>query len=181
VNNNRHIEEENWDFIEVSKIDDKIINKLVNNLKLEELSDDFYISFESLLKIGKKAEPIIQSFIDDMDKIHQTRKELFKFILNYIKQNNPDNPLIANLYHPDFIIRAKTIMEIEQSEDLKYIKYILPLLNDPDDSVRWAVIKLLISLDQIKNSSVYSELKTRVSRESNPIIKKELLNILSKT
>ncbi|KKL14318.1 hypothetical protein LCGC14_2516860, partial [marine sediment metagenome] len=60
MDNNIWEEEEstNWDVIEISKVSDKNIRILIDNLKLDkaELSDDFFISFESLLKIGNRAE-----------------------------------------------------------------------------------------------------------------------------
>ncbi|MFW9878964.1 MAG: hypothetical protein ACFFG0_38285, partial [Candidatus Thorarchaeota archaeon] len=58
-------EDVQWDVIEISKVDDKIIRYLLDNLNLEksDLSDSFFISFESLLKIGKKAEKILDYYI----------------------------------------------------------------------------------------------------------------------
>ena len=52
----------NWGVIEISKITNRIIEKLINNLK-SELSDDFFISFESLIKIGKKAETMLEAVL----------------------------------------------------------------------------------------------------------------------
>ena len=46
-------ESNNYDIIEVSKVNDKIIKKLLDYLKYD-ISDSFFISFESLLKLGNK-------------------------------------------------------------------------------------------------------------------------------
>ena len=68
LRDNKNWDEEdniNWDIIEISKVDDKIIQRLINNLKLHtsDLSENFFISFESLLKLGKKIEPVLDSYI----------------------------------------------------------------------------------------------------------------------
>ena len=93
--------------------------------------------------------------------------------------NTIDNFLVPQLYHPDFIVRAKTILKIEKNADLRYLSYILPLLNDPDDSVRWAVIKFLDTNNLIKDSMVRKELKTFIKAESNTIIKEKAKEIFS--
>ena len=67
------LDKENYKIIEISKVDNKIIKKLIDNLKLG-LSDDFFISFESLLKLGKKAESMIESQIKDIDNEHSYKK-----------------------------------------------------------------------------------------------------------
>ena len=60
-------EDLNWDLIEISQVDDKIIRSLINNLKLDksDLSDNFFIAFESLLKIGKKAEDSLETYVKE--------------------------------------------------------------------------------------------------------------------
>lgn len=168
----------NWKFIEISKVDDKIINNIINRLKFD-LSEDFYISIESVLKLGKKAEIALETQINEMDDYYIFKKELLKLILNYIKTNEIENPLLFDLYHPDFVIRANALREIEPNDALKYLHLIIPIIDDPDDSVRWAVINLLISLNQINNPIIYKKLKNRASFESNQIIKKKLLEILN--
>ncbi|KKM07664.1 hypothetical protein LCGC14_1731620, partial [marine sediment metagenome] len=75
LRDNKNWDEEeniNWDIIEISKVNDKIIKDLILNLKLDksDLSDRFFISFESLLKIGKKAEAVLDSYIKDIDEFH---------------------------------------------------------------------------------------------------------------
>ena len=113
-----------------------------------------------------------------MDDDHNFRKEIFNFLLNYI-DDNIENPPLEQLYHPDFIIRANTIMQLEKEESLKYLNYILPLISDPDDSVRYAVVKLIDSLNQVNNPYVYKRLKNRVEIESNPVIQKRIRNLLN--
>ncbi|MFX1257281.1 MAG: HEAT repeat domain-containing protein [Promethearchaeota archaeon] len=180
VNKNDNLERDNWRYIEISKINDKIIKNLVNNLK-SDLSDDFFISFESLIKIGKKAEPIIESVINEKDDLGNFNKEILNFLLNYFKTNKIENNLVFQLYHPDFIVRARALMQIkERGISNKYLNYILPLTRDPDASVRWAVLNLLISLEQTHNPQIYNSLKSRLKNESNPIIQKKLKEFLHK-
>lgn len=183
-NNNIWDESENinWDVIEISKVDDKIIKRLINNLKLDtpDLSDYFFISFESLLKIGKRAKSVIESYINETNEIHNFKLDIFNFMFSFIKNEIVEDILVPYLYHPDFNIRARTILKIEKVGDLKYLKFILPLLNDPDDSVRWAATKFLDTHKLIKNPLVYRELKRFFEKESNPVIKQKLKDILKK-
>ena len=175
LGDNINVEKENWHYVEISKIDDKIIKKLVNNLKLN-LSEEFFLSFDSLLKLGKKAEPELTAAINEMDEQHKFTKEIFNVLIKYIKTNKTKNPLIIQLYHPDFIIRAKAITQIGHNKDLRYLPYLLPLLEDPDDSVRNAVINLLIN-KYIGTPTVYKKLRKHVGKESNPIIRKNLAKV----
>lgn len=178
-------EEENlkWDVIEISKVNDKIIRKLIEKMNLDssDLSDSFFIAFESLLKIGKRAEQVIDSYIKDTSEIHNFKVDIFNFLLDFIKNNTIEYILVPHLYHPDFIARARTILKIEQAGDQKYLKFIMPLLNDPDDSVRWAVIRFLDKSNLIKNPLVYKELKIFEELESNPILKDKLREIFKNT
>jgi len=54
-----NIDNPNWDVVEVSKVNDKIIMKLLNYLKYD-VSEKFFISFESLLKLGNR--PVYSQF-----------------------------------------------------------------------------------------------------------------------
>jgi len=178
-------EEENlkWDVIEISKVDDKIIRNIIDKMKLDssDLSDSFFIAFESLLKIGNRAEKAFDSYIKETSEIHNLKVDLFNFLFDFIKNNTIEYILVPQLYHPDFIIRARTIFKIEEASDQKYLKFVIPLLNDPDDSVRWAVIRFLDKLNIIRNPLVYKELKTFQELESNPIIKEKLKEIFKRT
>ena len=176
-------EDLNWDVIEISKVDDKIIRYLLDNLKLDksDLSDNFFIAFESLLKIGKKTENVLDSYIKETNEIHNFKIDVFNFMLDFIKSNKIEYLLVPHLYDPDFITRARTIFKIEQAGDKKYLKFILPLLNDPDDSVRWAVLRFLDTFDMMKNPLVCKELKCFIEKESNPIIKEKGKEIFKKS
>jgi len=180
-NNKIWEEEENlkWDLIEISKVDDKIIRELIYKLELDNpyLSDSFFIALESLLKLRKKVEFELDLYINETDQIHYSKVDLFNFLLEFIKNDTIEDILVPQLYHPDFVIRAKTIFKLDQAGDVKYLKYILPLTNDPDDSVRWAVVKFLEKHDMIKNPLVYKELKSLIERESNQVIKKKIKEI----
>jgi hypothetical protein len=177
-------EEENskWDVIEISKVDDKIIRILLDEMKLEAdiISDNFFIAFESLLKIGKKAENAIDLYIMETRQIHNFKIDVFNYLLNFIKENALEYLLVPQLYHPDFTTRARTINKIQQAGDTKYLKFILPLLNDPDDSVRWAVIRFLETYGLVKNPLVFKEIKRFVESESNPVIKEKLKECFKK-
>ncbi len=175
--NDQSIEDENWQYMEISKINNKIIRKLVKNLE-KDLSDDFFLSVNSLLKIGKKAESELRQSLSELNERNNFRKEIFNIILNFFKNDTIKSPQILKLYHPDFIIRAKTIMAIEENQDSSYLKYILPLIGDPDDSVRWAVLKYIISLDQARNPKVLKKFKKRIKMELNPIIQNKLIEII---
>ena len=170
------MEDENWKFMAVNKINDKIIKDLVENLK-KGLSDDFYISIESLLKLGKKAELELKASLDELEEIYLFKKSILKVLLNNLEDSEIERPLLLKLYHTDFTIRANSILYIEQTKDLKYLPYLLPLIEDPDDSVRWALINSLINLDQVKNPEIRIKLKNRLEREPNQVIKKKLERI----
>ena len=185
LRDNKAWEEEdnlNWDLIEISKVDDKIIRQLIKQMRLDtfDLSDNFFIAFESILKIGKKAEKTLDSYIKETDEIHNFKVDIFNFLLDFVKNKTLEDLLVPQLYHPSFIKRAKTIFKLEQAGDRKYFKYILPLLNDPDDSVRWAAVKFFDTHNMIKNPLIYKELKFHVEKESNPIIKEKMKEILKK-
>ena len=165
----------NWDVIEVSKVNDKIIMKLLSYLKYD-VSEKFFISFESLLKLGNRVpEATIRNIVEELDQSHDFKKELFQFILNFINNEAVEYHLLPQIYSPDFIVRARAIMKIKENNDVRYIKFLLPLLDDPDDSVRWSVIKFLSK--HIKNPIIYSELKNHLSKELNPIIYDNLKEI----
>jgi spore coat polysaccharide biosynthesis protein SpsF (cytidylyltransferase family) len=167
----------NWERIEVSRVDDKIIEKLLNNLKTN-ISDDFFISFESLLKLGKKIEFHIKAVIDKLPENLELSKDLFEFVLNHIENKNLEYVLVPQLFHPDFITRARAIMTIDKLNDLKYLKFIVPLIEDPDASVRWTVINLLINNNQIKDPLIHKKLKNHMVNESNEVILERLKRLL---
>ena len=174
----------NWDVIEISKVDDKIIRRLIDNLKLDtsDLSENFFISFESLLKLGKKIEPVLNSFIKETNEIHNCKVDTFNFILDFVKNNTLKYVLVPQLYHPDFITRARTVLKLAQTGDLSYLNFILPLLNDPDDSVRWAVIRFLNThMHLLKNPLVYKEIKSYIGKELNPVIREKMKELFKKT
>ena len=177
-------EEENskWDVIELSQVDDKIIRVLLDEMKLDTdiISDNFFIAFESLLKIGKKAEDVINLYIKETKEIHNFKIDVFNYLLDFIKNNILEHLLVPQLYNPDFTTRARTIYKIQQAGDTKYLKFVLPLLNDPDDSVRWAVIRFLETHKLIKNPIVYRELKRFIESESNPVIKEKIKDCFKK-
>ncbi|NVM36195.1 MAG: HEAT repeat domain-containing protein [Candidatus Lokiarchaeota archaeon] len=173
----------NWDVIEISKVDDKIIKRLIDNLKLEtsDLSENFFISFESLLKLGNKIEPVIDSFIEETTEIHNCKVDTFNFILDFVKNNTLKYVLVPQLYHPDFITRARTVLKLEQAGDTSYLNFILPLLNDPDDSVRWSVIRFLNNHNHLlKNPLVYKEIKCYIGKELNPVIREKMKELFKK-
>lgn len=173
--NNNYDDEENWDVIEVSKISDKIIKRLLNYLKTG-ISESFFISLESILKLGKKIpESEIRRSIN-LFTLDDYKKDLFIFILNFINQETIEYHLLPQLYSPDFITRARTVMKIREHDDKKYIKFILPLINDPDDSVRWSVIDYLVKYQH--ESKISSELRNHLNYESNPIIYHNLKSVL---
>ena len=182
IRNNGNLTEEdnaNWGVIEISKITNRIIDKLINNLT-SGLSDDFFISFESLIKIGKKAEPVLETVTNDNTEMLTFQKDLLKFALNLIQNDEVENPLVLQLYNPDFIARARAIMQIADSMDFSYIKYVLPLVEDPDDSVRWAAINFFIKIEQLNEPLVYKKLTLQMKKESNSVIQKKLADVLIK-
>ncbi|MCJ7647141.1 MAG: HEAT repeat domain-containing protein [Candidatus Lokiarchaeota archaeon] len=171
--NNNYDDDGYWDIIEVSKVDDKIIKSLLNHLK-DNISDNFFISFESLLKIARKIPEIeIRNIINELDESDLFKLEIFTFILRYIKEEVIEYHLLPQLYSPDFIMRAKIIMKIKEFDDKKYIKFLIPLLNDPDDSVRWSVIDYLSMHKDTK--IIYDNLKNHMNYELNPIILENLI------
>ena len=168
-------ESNNYDIVKVSKVNDKIIRKLLDYLKYD-ISDSFFISFESLLKLGNKIpETTIKNIINELDQAHTFKKELFQFILNFIKDDTVEYHLLPQLYSPDFIVRARAVMKIKQNNDVRYLKFLLPLLDDPDDSVRWSVIKFLSQ--HIYNPIIHYELKKHLNKELNPIISENLKEV----
>lgn len=176
---NEEFGDSNWDFIEVSNVNDKIIKILLDKLSLG-ISEDFFISFESLMKIGKKAKSQILSFIKTQNP-NSFIRDLLYLILQYINEGDIDTPLIFQLYHPDFVKRAKSIKDIMEMEKDNYFKYIIPLIDDPDDSVRFRVLKYLISQELIQNPIIENQLKERLKKELNPIIINKIKEILNRT
>jgi hypothetical protein len=176
LGDDKHYSESNYyDIIEVSKVNDKIIKKLLDYLKYD-ISDKFFVSFESLLKLGNKVpEATIKNIITELDQTHNFKKELFQFILNFTKDDTIEYHLLPQIYSPDFIVRARAVMKIKENNDTRYLKFLLPLLDDPDDSVRWSVIKFL-SL-HIYNPIIHYELKKHLNKELNPIISENLKQI----
>lgn len=171
---NRSLEEDDWHYVRISAIDEKIIKKLIDNLKLD-VSEDFFLSFNSLLKLGKRAESEIRTTINEMDEFHKFKKEIFKYLLNYVRYSSSEYPLVSKLYSPDFLIRVQAIKEIDK-KDLNYLKFLLPIIKDPDDSVRAAVINLLINT-HLEDPKVLKQLKRHINKESNPVIKEKLIKI----
>ena len=174
--NNNFDDEGYWDVIEVSKISDKIIERLLDYLK-NEISDNFFISFESVLKLGKKIPEWQLRQLVTTFEFNDYKKDLFKFILDFINQETIECHLLPQLYSPDFIIRARTIMKIKENDDKKYVKFLLPLIDDPDDSVRWSVIDYLAKYKE--ESEINLILKNHLMKESNPIIHKNLDSMLN--
>ena len=173
--NNNYDDDGYWDIIEVSKVDDKIIKSLLNHLK-DNISENFFISFESLLKVARKIPELeIKNIINGLDESDLFKLEIFKFILSYIKEEIIEYHLLPQLYSPDFIMRAKIIMKIKEYDDKKYIKFLIPLLNDPDDSVRWSVIDYLSMHKDDK--IIYDNLKNHMNYELNPIILENLISL----
>ena len=71
-----------WDVIEVSKVNDEIIKRLLNYLK-SDISENFFISFESLLKLGMKVPQLtLKSICNELDQSSDYKRELFDFIIN---------------------------------------------------------------------------------------------------
>ena len=172
---NNYTESNNWDIVEVSKVNDKIIRKLLDYLKYD-ISDKFFISFESLLKLGNKVpEATIKNIISELDQAHNFKKELFQFILNFTKDDTVEYHLLPQIYSPDFIVRARAVMKIKENNDVRYLKFLLPLLDDPDDSVRWSAIKFLSQ--HIDNPIIHYELKKHLNKELNPIISENLKEV----
>lgn len=173
------LEENNWRFMQISKVNDDIIQLLAQNIKLQ-LSDDFFLSLESLLKLGKKAVPFLKSLKKDVS-IENYKRKLISIALRYIKRKSLEDLVVLQLYHPDFEIRAKTIVQMSKLKEVNYLNVVTPLLKDPDDSVRWAAINYLID-NHFNNKNVKAELIAHAKVEKNPIIKRKLeenLNIFN--
>ena len=177
--NNKNLEDENWKLIAVNQINDKIIKDLVKNLH-KEVSDDFYISIESLLKLGEKAKSELKASLNELEETFLFKKNILNVLLNTIEDKEIERAFLLQLYHTDFTIRANSILHIEATKNLKYLPYLLPLIEDPDDSVRWTLINSLSNLNQIQSPKVLSRLKTRLNKEPNQVIKKRLESILPK-
>ncbi|MFW9952220.1 MAG: HEAT repeat domain-containing protein, partial [Candidatus Thorarchaeota archaeon] len=157
-----------WDVIKISQVNDKIIKRLLYYLK-SDISENFFISFESLLKLGNKVpETMIKNILNELNKTDDFKRELFEFILNFTQESTVEYHLLPELYNPDFIVRARAIMKIEVNNDVKYLKFLLPLLDDPDDSVRYKAIKFLVIHKE--NPIIFKHLKDHLEKELNPII-----------
>lgn len=168
-----------WEEVKVSNVNQNTIKKLVLNLLNLEISDDFFLSIESLIRLGKKPIPIIKNILDNhIEKSFRTN--LLKYIMNYAKMRI-ENTLILQLYHTDFVIRARTIMFLEENDFERYIEFLLPLLEDPDDSVRWALIKLIKNKDLYNRINIKNKIENGLEKESNPIIREKMKQILEKS
>jgi hypothetical protein len=165
-----------WDVIEVSKVNDKIIKRLLTYLT-DNISENFFISFESVLKLIDKIPDFeIKFILKELDKSNDYKKELFQFILDFKKNNISKYHLLPHLYNPDFILRARTVMKIKENDDIDYIMFLLPLINDPDDSVRWSVIEYLSKYTRIP--IIKKKLADHIDYELNPVIYKNLEKII---
>ena len=175
--NQEDLYDSNWQLINISNVDDKIIKRLLSKLNFG-ISDDFFLSFESLVKIGEKARKEIVSFMKSND-LDPFINEILTFLLKLISEEDVQKPLLIRLFNPDFIMRAKTIMEIDERGKEEYFKYVIPLIDDPDDSVRWAVIQLLISHNLIqKNPIVEEHLREHMRSEKNKVIKEKIRELV---
>lgn len=170
------MEEENWQLIELSKINDKIIQSLLYKLKTK-LSEDVFISLESLFKIGQRAISLVKKFLIQHSESKVYHIALIRLLLQYL-QEKPVNPRLFKLYHPDFVIRAKAIMEISKKDILDNLALMLPILNDPDDSVRYAMIKTLLNYELMSHNKIIPHLKKHYKRESNSVIKRKIRRFL---
>lgn len=167
-----------WEKVKISNLNPRDIKKLIVNILNLDISDDFFLSFESLSKIGEKAVPLIDEILNNRIE-NNFRTNLLSYISKY-NQHKTDNNLIIQLYHPDFITRARTIMFLEENQYDKYLSYLLPLLEDPDDSVRWALVKLLDNQKVYEFKNLKNKLKDAFAQEINPIIKKGIEELLKK-
>lgn len=163
----------NWETIKVSDITDENIIALIDTLK-QDLNENFFIAFNSLEKLGKKAQKILQSEIKDLEK-GNWKINIFKHLIFRSNIYGTTQSLISQLYSPDFIQRARAIMiATERSWGSDFFDYILPLLDDPDDSVRWAVLNYLSNNNKNKEKKARKNLKKRYKIEKNKIIKKKI-------
>jgi len=174
-NNSWNDEDFHWDIVEISKVNSNIINQLVSNILDLEIGDNFFISFESLLKLGTKAQPAIAKRLKKVNGTKSIKKLLLTYLSNRNSQSDDAFPLVKRLYHPDFLIRATTISRLSLHESKKYIDYILPLLEDPDDSIRWAVIKFLVKNRPIPLGEIKKIFQEHFEVESNQRIKDKIL------
>lgn len=175
--NQEDLYDSNWQLINISNVDDKIIKRLLNKLSFG-ISDDFFLSFESLVKIGERAQKEIVSYMKSND-LDPFINEILIFLLNLNNEEEVQKPLLIRLFNPDFIMRAKTIMEIDDRGKEDYFKYVIPLIDDPDDSVRWAVIQLLTSHNLIqKNPVVEEHLREHMESEKNEVIKEKIKELV---
>jgi uncharacterized protein YdiU (UPF0061 family) len=165
----------NWHLIQLSDVNDKIIFELLKNIN-SDLSEEFYISFESLMKISKEKTHLIRSAVDKIKETEDLRKIILDYIIQSENGSDKDSTLLR-LYNPDFITRARTVMELAESQSKEYSKFILPLINDQDDSVRWAVLQFIMKNNLHNEEPIKKKLIERKKIEKNTVIK-ERLNIL---
>ncbi len=68
-------ETDEWDVIKISQVNDKIITRLLYYLK-SDISENFFISFESLLKLGNKVpETMIKNILNELNRTDEFKKE----------------------------------------------------------------------------------------------------------
>ncbi|MBN1801733.1 MAG: HEAT repeat domain-containing protein [Candidatus Lokiarchaeota archaeon] len=166
-------ENNNWNTIRVSDVTVENIVALIKTLK-QDLSENFFIAFKSLEKLGKKAQKLLQSEIKRLEK-GDWKIKIFKHLIFHSNISDSFHPLISQLYSPDFIQRARAVMiASECSWGSDFFDYILPLLDDPDDSVRWAVLNYLSQKNNNFKKIAFEILKRRYKLEKNKIIKKKI-------
>lgn len=162
--------------VELSEVDSDIIQRLIDNI-VAGISDKFFISFESLFHIGKKAKFQMKTKYHKLDPSDNFIRKIFELLLHYYETDELLDPIILRLYHPDFVLRAKALMELESGCEKIDKVYILPLLDDPDDSVRWSAIKYLIHF--LSDAGIKEALSNHLTNEKNEIIKDKLEFLLS--
>lgn len=167
----------NWDMVKLSEVTLENIKALAHNLTLE-VSENYYISFNSLEKVGLKAQKALKSTLKSLKK-NDWRKMIINYLVNSPKDSIITSPLVSHLYHPDFIKRAQAIIiATELSGSIDYFDYILPLLDDPDDSVRWAVLNFIESKKIYKSTLVQEKLRGRSKLEKNEIVLSKISKFL---
>lgn len=166
-------EKTSWDTVKLSDVTVENIVALINTLK-QEICENFFIAFSSLEKVGKRAQKALKSEIKKLKK-EDWRIKIFEYLINHPTIKDNPHHLISQLYSPDFIHRARAVMiATECSWGSEYFEYILPLLEDPDDSVRWAVLNYVSTNINKSEKTARRMLRKRCKIEKNNIIKKRM-------
>jgi len=173
-----------WENKRIEDVGQKIIIELLKILPSNSDINDKDIAYHSLLKIGRElVEPYLEKFL--IERIGTNQNEL---LLKLLKKFNRENNLLIlfQLRDPDFVKRAVAVEKVGELKLKSHLIGVINLIEDHDPSVRFAVCKTLekfliddnVKLDESIKNDIYSNLKKRIDKENNSVIRRSIQRLI---